>query len=102
MYPAFRLPAPLPCAYPGAACERLRLSRDLHDLLGQSLSAVSLKGDLAVRLLGSDPSAAHREIESLTGVARSALRDMRAVAWDDHGVSLAGEADAAGRGRPGH
>ena len=78
------------------ARERLRLSRDLHDLLGQSLSAVSLKGDLAIRLLGSDPPAAYREIESLTGVARSALRDMRAVAWDEHGVSLAAEADAAG------
>jgi two-component system sensor histidine kinase DesK len=78
------------------ARERLRLSRDLHDLLGQSLSAVSLKGDLAIRLLGSNPSAAYREIQSLTGVARSALRDMRAVAWDEHGVSLAGEADAAG------
>ncbi len=78
------------------ARERLRLSRDLHDLLGQSLSAVSLKGDLAIRLLGSDPPAAYREIESLTGVARSALRDMRAVAWDEHGVSLAAEADVAG------
>jgi two-component system, NarL family, sensor histidine kinase DesK len=78
------------------ARERLRLSRDLHDLLGQSLSAVSLKGDLAIALLASDPPAAYREIQSLTGVARSALRDMRAVAWDEHGVSLAAEADAAG------
>jgi ribosomal protein S18 acetylase RimI-like enzyme len=34
--------------------ERLRVSRDLHDLLGQSLSAVSLKGDLAMRLLTDD------------------------------------------------
>jgi len=42
--------------------ERLRVSRDLHDLLGQSLSAVSLKGDLALRLLRSDPPAARAEI----------------------------------------
>jgi two-component system sensor histidine kinase DesK len=77
------------------AGERLRVSRDLHDLLGQSLSAVALKGDLAVRLLDSDPSAAHGEIVSLTGVAEAALRDMRAVTWDEHGVSLAAEADAA-------
>jgi two-component system, NarL family, sensor histidine kinase DesK len=34
--------------------ERLRASRDLHDLLGHSLSAVALKGDLALRLLESD------------------------------------------------
>ena len=75
--------------------ERLRVSRDLHDLLGHSLSAVSLKGDLAMRLLPSDPSAAQAEIESLTGVARSALRDMRAVARDEHVVSLRAELDAA-------
>jgi two-component system sensor histidine kinase DesK len=77
------------------ARERLRMSRDLHDLLGQSLSAVSLKGDLAIRLLSSDPAAANREIESLTGVARSALRDMRAVARGEHDVSLPAEAGSA-------
>jgi two-component system, NarL family, sensor histidine kinase DesK len=75
--------------------ERLRVSRDLHDLLGQSLSAVSLKGDLAIRLLDTDPPAAHREIESLTSVARTALRGMRAVMRDEHDVSLPAEMDAA-------
>jgi two-component system sensor histidine kinase DesK len=75
--------------------ERLRMSRDLHDLLGHSLSAVSLKGDLAIRLLPVDPPAARREIESLTGVARTALRDMRAVARDEHIVTLRAEIDAA-------
>jgi two-component system sensor histidine kinase DesK len=77
------------------AHERVRMSRDLHDLLGQRLSAVSLKGDLAIRLLSADPPAARREIESLTAVARSAMYDMRAVTWADHDVSLAAEADAA-------
>jgi two-component system sensor histidine kinase DesK len=75
--------------------ERLRVSRDLHDLLGHSLSAVSLKGDLALRLLPSDPGAACREIESLTGLARTALRDMRAVAHGEHGVALAAELESA-------
>ena len=75
--------------------ERLRLSRDLHDLLGHSLSAVSLKGDLALRLLSADPGAAQAEIVGLTGVARDALRDMRAVAHDEHAVTLAGEVAAA-------
>lgn len=75
--------------------ERLRVSRDLHDLLGQSLSAVSLKGDLALRLLATDGEAARAEIESLTDVARGALRDVRAVARDEHAVSLRAEVDAA-------
>jgi two-component system sensor histidine kinase DesK len=75
--------------------ERLRLSRDLHDLLGHSLSAVSLKGDLALRLLARDPGAAAGEIDSLTGVARDALRDMRAVVRNEHRVQLRREVEAA-------
>ena len=75
--------------------ERLRVARDLHDLLGQSLSAVSLKGDLALRLLPTDAAAARAEIESLTGLARDTLRDVRAVARDEHGVSLPSEVAAA-------
>ena len=75
--------------------ERLRVSRDLHDLLGQSLSAVSLKGDLALRLLPSDTEAARAEILSLTELARAALRDVREVTYGRHTVSLGAEVDAA-------
>jgi two-component system sensor histidine kinase DesK len=75
--------------------ERIRVSRDLHDLLGQSLSAISLKGDLALRLLAKDTGAARAEIESLTGVARDALRDVRAITRDEHAVSLRTEIDGA-------
>jgi two-component system sensor histidine kinase DesK len=75
--------------------ERLRISRDLHDLLGQSLSAVSLKGDLARRLLHSDVHAARAEIEGLTEVARDALRGVRAITRDQHAVSLRTEAAGA-------
>ncbi len=75
--------------------ERLRISRDLHDLLGQSLSAIALKGDLAIRLLRSDTGAARGEIESLATVARDALRGVRAVARDEHMVSLPDELDGA-------
>jgi two-component system sensor histidine kinase DesK len=76
--------------------ERVRVSRDLHDLLGQSLSAVSLKGDLAIKLLPHDTAGARAELESLTELARTALRDVRAVARDEHAVSLRAEIDAAG------
>jgi two-component system sensor histidine kinase DesK len=75
--------------------ERLRISRDLHDLLGHSLSAISLKGDLARRLLPSNVNAARAEIEGLTKVARDALRDVRAITRDKHALSLRTETDAA-------
>lgn len=75
--------------------ERLRVSRDLHDLLGQSLSAVSLKGDLALRLLHTDPKAAQVEIGGLTGVARDALCDIRAITLEQHTISLRAELDRA-------
>jgi len=75
--------------------ERLRVSRDLHDLLGQSLSAISLKGELAARLLARDAQAAHAEVESLTGVARDALHGVRAITRDEHAVSLRTEIDGA-------
>lgn len=78
------------------ASERLRISRDLHDLLGHTLSAVSLKGDLALRRLeqGDSPGAAS-EIDSLRAVARAALHDMRHVAQHEHVVTLRTEAGAA-------
>jgi two-component system sensor histidine kinase DesK len=75
--------------------ERLRLARDLHDLFGQSLSAISLKGDLALRLLRTDPPAARDEVLGLTTLARDTLRTMRAVTRDEHAVSLRTEADGA-------
>ena len=74
--------------------ERLRISRDLHDLLGQSLAAVALKGDLVDRLLSRrDISGASTEIQSLVSVARSALHDLRDVAHRERSVSLAAEID---------
>ena len=75
--------------------ERRRISRDLHDLLGQSLSAVSLKGDLAIRLLRRDPQRARQEIESLTELARETQRGIRSVSRDEHAVSLQSEAEGA-------
>jgi two-component system sensor histidine kinase DesK len=76
--------------------ERLRISRDLHDLLGQSLSAVSLKGDLAVGLLErNDVPRAVDEIESLVSVARSALRDVLDIAHREPPIALSSEIDRA-------
>src|SRR5690606_5439105 len=60
-----------------ATAERERIGRDLHDLLGHTLSLVALKADLAGKLLSRDPAAARREIDELGGVARQALAEVR-------------------------
>jgi len=77
------------------AQERLRIGRDLHDLIGQSLAAVSLRGDLAVRLVNTDPAAAEAEIATLTATARLALHDILMVTSDAPGADLQSEADGA-------
>jgi two-component system sensor histidine kinase DesK len=69
----------------GMATERCQIS---HDLLSQSLAAVSFKGDLAVRLLPGDPRAAREEIGGLVGLARGALRRARSVTHGEQAVSL--------------
>lgn len=75
--------------------ERLRVSRDLHDLLGHSLSAISLKGDLAARLLPRDGRAAVREIRNLTEVASEALAGLRTITAGSPKITLADELDSA-------
>jgi len=65
-----------------ASEERLRLARDMHDLTGQSLSMITLKSELAARLLGRLPGSAERdrvqdEIEQVAAVSRQTLRDIR-------------------------
>jgi len=57
--------------------ERLRFARDLHDLLGHSLSVVVLKAELAGRLTATDPERAAEEIADVERVAREALREVR-------------------------
>ncbi|WP_211305169.1 sensor histidine kinase [Streptomyces albireticuli] len=57
--------------------ERLRLARDLHDLLGHSLSLITLKSELAGRMLPGSPEAAAQQIADIEQVSRQALVDVR-------------------------
>ncbi len=75
--------------------ERERISRDLHDILGHSLTAIAVKADLAGRLVSRDPAAAEREIADLGSIARRALGDVRSTAIGMREVRLATELASA-------
>jgi two-component system, NarL family, sensor histidine kinase DesK len=77
------------------ADERLRIARDLHDLLGHSLSLITLKAELAGRVLDADPERAAREIADLESVARRSLGEVRAAVTSYRQPSLAAELAAA-------
>jgi two-component system sensor histidine kinase DesK len=74
--------------------ERLRFARDLHDLLGYSLSAITLKSELIHRLVPINPERARDEVASVLGVARQALADVRLVASGYRDMSLEAEAES--------
>ncbi|QNE48482.1 two-component sensor histidine kinase [Glaciihabitans sp. INWT7] len=57
--------------------ERARFSRDLHDVLGHSLTVVTMKSELARRLVTIDPAKAELEIADIERLTRSALADLR-------------------------
>lgn len=61
-----------------AVAERERIARDLHDLLGHTLSTVTLKAELSGRLLDLDPARASTEIENVERISREALAEVRA------------------------
>ena len=57
--------------------ERLRIARDLHDLLGHNLSLIALKSELAGRLIAVAPERAANEIRDIESVARTTLQEVR-------------------------
>mgnify|MGYP001176891509 CR=1 FL=1 len=78
-----------------ALAERERIGRDLHDLLGHTLSLVALKSDLAGRLLERDPAAARREIDDVSRVSRDALAQVRRAVSGIRAAGIAAELASA-------
>ncbi|MCK2245092.1 MULTISPECIES: histidine kinase [unclassified Crossiella] len=83
--------ARLAAAELAATKERLRLSQDLHDILGHALEVVSLKSELAARLSTVDTQRAHDEMVEVQELARGALQDVRTLAHAQRGTDLVGE-----------
>jgi two-component system, NarL family, sensor histidine kinase DesK len=77
------------------ADERVRIARDLHDLLGHSLSVVALKTELASKLVASDPDRAQAELAEVQTVTRGALAEVREALQGYRRRSLAEELEGA-------
>lgn len=75
--------------------ERERIARDLHDVLGHTLSAIVLKSELASRLSDADPQRAVREIQDVEKIAREALTQVRATVQGYRALGLNNELDRA-------
>jgi len=78
-----------------AVAERERIARDLHDVLGHTLSVIVLKAELAKRLIGSDPARATAEIADVETIGRSALTEVREAIGGYRARGLTAELEAA-------
>ncbi|NUH84978.1 sensor histidine kinase [Bacillus firmus] len=68
--------------------ERQRIARDLHDTLGQKLSLIGLKSDLARKLISKDPDQAKDELIDVQQTARTALNEVRKMVSQMRGIRL--------------
>ncbi|RKS73957.1 two-component system sensor histidine kinase DesK [Motilibacter peucedani] len=71
--------------------ERSRMARDLHDILGHSLTVITVKAELAGRLLEADPTRVAAEVHDIERLSREALTDVRATISGQRTVTLTGE-----------
>lgn len=78
-----------------ASAERERIGRDLHDLLGHTLSLIALKSELANKLFDRDAGAAKREMADVERVARDALAQVRSAVAGIRAAGFAAELASA-------
>ena len=78
-----------------AAAEREEIGRDVHDLLGHSLTVLTLKAEVAHRLVRRSPEAAERELAEIVELSRAALADVRATVTRLRVPDLAGQMEAS-------
>lgn len=78
-----------------AVRERERIARDLHDVLGHTLTTIAVKSDLAARLLDSDQDKARQEITEIRDASRATLKEVRAAVAGMHLTTLTAELDRA-------
>ena len=74
--------------------QREALGRDVHDILGHSLTVLTLKAEVARRLIEHDPAAASRELDEVITLARRALTDVRSTVTRLRSPDLASQVEA--------
>lgn len=79
----------------GALNERERIARDLHDILGHTLSSITLKSALASRLVHQDPVRAAAEMREVEAISRDALQQARSAVSGYRTTSVADEISKA-------
>jgi two-component system, NarL family, sensor histidine kinase DesK len=79
----------------GRVAERERIGRDLHDLLGHTLSLIAIKSELAAKLMDRDRAAAAREVADVTNIARDALKQVRTAVSGIRAAALETEVASA-------
>jgi two-component system sensor histidine kinase DesK len=77
------------------AAERERIGRDLHDILGHSLTTITVSAQLADRLVEADPEAARAQIQEIERISRQSLADVRTTASGMQQVRVASEIASA-------
>ena len=74
--------------------QREAVGRDVHDILGHSLTVLTLKAEVARRLIERDPAAASRELDEVITLARGALADVRSTVTRLRSPDLANQVEA--------
>ena len=77
--------------------ERERIAHDVHDVLGHSLTVITLKADLARKLLHADPDRADAELEAIAQLSRSSLAEVRSTVTRLRIPDFSGEIQASER-----
>lgn len=77
--------------------EREEIARDVHDVLGHSLTVITLKAELAQRLLEIDPARASAEMEAIAQLSRASLAEVRSTVTRLRVPDFSGEIEGAGR-----
>lgn len=76
--------------------ERETVARDVHDLIGHTLTVVKLKAELAERLVDRDPNAAKHELQEITALTAEAIAGVRSTVTGLLGPSLSDQLEASG------